>query len=86
MKNKKALVLSLVMAALMAMPMMTFAQNNRSLFGYEKSGGSGDAKDEEGLELGGVTQHKDPTAPLGSGLLIMVAAGAGYAIYKKKED
>ena len=84
MKNKKALVLSLVMAALMAMPMMTFAQNNRSLFGYEKSG-SGDAKDGEGLELGGA-QQKDPTAPLGSGLLIMVAAGAGYAIYKKKED
>lgn len=85
MKNKKSLVLSLVMAAVMAMPMMTFAQNNRSLFGYEKSGGSGDAKDGEGLELGGATQ-KDPTAPLGSGLLIMVAAGAGYAIYKKKED
>jgi hypothetical protein len=85
MKNKKALVLSLVMAALMAMPMMTFAQHG-SLFGYENGGGSGDTRDVEGLELGGVTQHKDPTAPLGSGLLIMVAAGAGYAIYKKKED
>lgn len=83
MKNKKALVLSLVMAAVMAMPMMTFAQHG-SLFGYEKAGESRDAED-EGLELGGA-QQKDPTAPLGSGLLIMVAAGAGYAIYKKKED
>jgi hypothetical protein len=96
MKNKKALVLSLVMAALMAMPMMTFAQNG-SLFGYENGGGSRNADISGGsrdanisitgssMSLGNATET-DPTVPLGSGLLIMVAAGAGYAIYKKKED
>ena len=37
-----------------------------------------------GMDLGGMSQE-DP-APLGSGLLIMVAAGAGYALLKKKEE
>lgn len=96
MKNKKALVLSLVMAAVMAMPMMAFAQNG-SLFGYENGGGSRNADISGGsrdanIQITGSNmtlspaQTNDPTAPLGSGLLIMVAAGAGYAIYKKKED
>lgn len=38
-----------------------------------------------GMELGGMT-NDDPNAPLGSGLLIMAAAGAGYALLKKKEE
>ena len=40
--------------------------------------GSGD------FTLGGASQE-NPT-PMGSGLLIMVVAGAGYALLKKKEE
>lgn len=40
--------------------------------------GSGD------FNLGGASQE-NPT-PMGSGLLIMVVAGAGYALLKKKEE
>lgn len=36
------------------------------------------------MTLGGVTNNENPTAPLGSGLLIMVAAGAGYAVARRK--
>lgn len=34
------------------------------------------------IDLGG-TINQDPTAPLGSGLLIMLAAGAGYAVVRR---
>ena len=36
-----------------------------------------------GMDLGGMTQE-DPT-PLGSGLLILTAIGAGYAALKRKQ-
>ena len=37
------------------------------------------------ITLGGVTNNENPTeAPIGSGLLIMVAAGAGYAVARRK--
>ena len=37
------------------------------------------------IELGGVTNNENPTeAPLGSGLLIMAAVGAGYAVARRK--
>lgn len=35
------------------------------------------------MSLGGAT-YENPTAPIGSGLLIMVAAGAGYAALRRK--
>ena len=40
-----------------------------------------------GFTLGGLTSE-DPTedSPLGSGLLILAATGAGYALLKKKEE
>lgn len=36
------------------------------------------------ITLGGVTNDENPTVPVGSGLLIMVAAGAGYAVARRK--
>lgn len=37
--------------------------------------------------LGGILFNENPTeAPLGSGLIVLVAAGAGYALLKKKEE
>lgn len=40
-------------------------------------------REDNGFSLGGVTNNENPT-PLGSGLLIMVAAGAGYAVERRK--
>lgn len=43
------------------------------------------SRDAEGFSLGGVLNNENPTTvPLGSGLLIMVAAGAGYAVARRK--
>lgn len=39
---------------------------------------------EEGVTIGGM-QNENPT-PLGSGLVIMLAAGVGYVVLKNKED
>jgi hypothetical protein len=43
--------------------------------------------DSEGFTLGGA-QNENPTtdAPLGSGIVILMAAGAGYALLKRKEE
>ena len=43
-----------------------------SLFGFEDIGSGGEARPNE--------------SPIGSGLLIMAAAGAGYLLLKKKEE
>ncbi len=48
---------------------------------YDNGDRSGDTG---GVTIGGMT-NDNPT-PVGSGLLIMVAAGAGYALLKKKEE
>lgn len=34
----------------------------------------------------GASVMEDPTVPIGNGLLIMIMAGAGYALLKKKEE
>ena len=96
----KAIVLSLVLAALL--PATTVSaqgvfgdmldnyyeeQEHGGMLG--KGGVSGSYSEYErdggGLTLGGMTQD-DPTSPLGSGLIILAAAGAGYALLKKKEE
>lgn len=43
--------------------------------------------DSEGFILGGA-QNENPTtdAPLGSGIVLLMAAGAGYALLKRKEE
>lgn len=38
----------------------------------------------EGIGIGGAEQE-DPTAPVGSGLLVLSIAGAGYVALKNKE-
>lgn len=98
--KKRALVLSLVMAAMLAMPTMASAQESRSNYG----GLFGTAPTSKNAQGGMLTQgnisrdatpaglsledptHNDPTAPLGSGLMILLVAGAGYVALKKKED
>ncbi len=41
-----------------------------------------------GFELGGVTNNENPTAdaPIGSGIIVFMVAGVGYALLNRKED
>ena len=81
-KTLKALVLSLAMAMIALLPMTTQAQTD----GFFRGGEDYENRDSD-ITLNGMnTQNFDTGAPLGGGLLIMVAAGAGYALLKKKED
>ncbi|MBO2523165.1 MAG: hypothetical protein CW336_04805 [Bacteroidetes bacterium] len=90
----KAFVLSLAMALGMLLPATMFAQRNDNLLQfddndvgrngfatnwalYNSSFGSG------GYNLNNQTFGQDP-APLGSGLLILTAIGAGYAAVRRK--
>lgn len=50
-----------------------------------------DANFGAGADIGGLTFEQedptiDPNAPIGSGIAILVAAGAGYALLKRKEE
>ena len=90
--KKKALVLSMALVAGLLVPAEMSAQglfggpqptsnDNQSMLNSGNRGG--------GMEWqGGGMTTQDPTqeAPLGSGLLVLVAAGAGYAALKRKEE
>lgn len=91
---KKVLVLSLAMLA--ALPIGAFAQEGlfqRSMTD-ETYYGFGSYYDNCGLfgkrsaiTMGTIdNQTFGQSVPLGSGVLLLVAAGAGYAILKRKED
>lgn len=88
-------MLSLTMGAMLLTSSLNAQERNGGLFGIqspkENTGGimnrdGGMNSNGNGFTLGGLTDE-DPTAPapLGSGLLVMVAAGAGYAIVKKNK-
>lgn len=82
----KTFLISMAMAFVMLLPMTMNAQSGGS-DGFFKSGGDENYRDPKissGLGLGGMTQE-DP-APLGSGLLILTAIGAGYATLKRKQS
>ena len=82
----RALMLSTAMAAMM-LPTCVSAQRNdgffrdydNDIYNYRDISPSGNF--EFGQPLA-----EDPTVPVGSGLLIMLGAGACYAMLKKKED
>ena len=83
----KAFALSMIMILGLVMPMTAqnsdyfFKGNNEDIYG-NRDGGDDPTTNITG---GGIT-NQTFGAPLGSGLLIMVAAGAGYVALKKKED
>ena len=88
--KKKALVFSMALAAGLLVPMTMNAQSggSRGIFdrGFEASEST---RDGGGMEWqgGGMTpQNPNEEAPLGSGLMLLVAAGAGYAALKRKEE
>ena len=96
-KKLKAVALSLGLAALMT-PATMNAQINRGLLQnpYKQDNSqknthglvNRDQQYESTLNGGlGNAQQEDPTtAPLGGGIAVLVAAGAGYALLKRKEE
>ena len=92
MKNlKKVFLLALALTALTVVPTTMFAQDVRGgLFGYqsyeENAGGLMNQNRDSGLTIGVNTENFGETAPLGSGIAIMLLAGVGYVALKKKED
>ena len=92
MKNKmKTIRLSLVLAVALLLPISMNAQGGvfglgqkateqDDNYGMMKGGYRGG----EGVGLGGA-ENENPT-PVGSGIAILMAAGAGYALLKRKED
>ena len=94
----KAIVLSLGLAALMA-PATMNAQINRGLLqnpykqdNSQKNTGMMNPNGNRGVDGSGLTVLKQdfgaeaPSAPLGSGIAILIGAGLGYVALKKKED
>ncbi len=88
----KALVLSMVMAVGMLLPMTMNAQSDGFFRGngdnyMNREGGvsiggmTGDNPD-AGITIGGLTPET-PSAPLGNGLVVMLAASACYTLIKK---
>lgn len=63
------------------------AQNDgsRGLFGMGPKSTESN-RDGEGMGLGGATEENPTGAPLGNGIAVLVAVGAGYVLVKRKED
>ena len=94
--KRKAMMLSAAMAVMSLLPMGAFAQDGLFPRGVtdEVYFGFGGAKEDQGLfglrSVGttGVIDNQTfgQEVPVGSGVIILLAAGAGYAILKRKED
>lgn len=82
--SMKALMLSLAMTA-MLLPMTSFAQQTSDDFFRVDDAFNGN-RDVLAITLIGNLANDDFGAPLGSGLLILTAAGAGYAISRRKRS
>ena len=95
-KKLKAIALSLGLAALMV-PATLNAQINRGLLenpykDNNKNHGMMNPQGSRGVDGSGLEVLKQdfgqdaPSAPLGSGIAILIGAGLGYVALKKKED
>ena len=78
--NLKALLLSFMLVACFVLPMN--AQKSDGFFRINNDDIYNDRG--EGISLGGA-ESENPT-PVGSGIIVLMAAGAGYALLKRKED
>ena len=89
-------MLLIALLLMVAAPVKVSAQS--SLFGKEGSAANREYSTrgammgnrsgvDDGFTLGGA-ENENPTtnAPLGSGVMMLIAAGAGYALLKRKED
>ena len=94
--KKKATVLSMAMAFALAIPLGASAQEGLFQRGVsdESYYGFGNTKDNTGFlgnrntQTTGVINNQifGQPVPLGSGMIILLAAGAGYAALKRKEE
>ena len=92
-KTLKASVLSLAMAALMLLPLTTNAQYNENKYGLQEWGQTSLLGRQDGGDRSGGTSSGEisnygigQSVPLGSGIIVLLGAGLGYAALKKKED
>lgn len=76
----KTLLLSFMLVACFVLPIK--AQKSDGFFRTNNDDTYNDRT--EGIALGGV-ESENPT-PVGSGIIVLMAAGAGYALLKRKED
>ena len=95
-KTTKAFIMASAMALTLLLPTTTnaqtridglFSSSNSSDY-VERANYSGDIANQTfgqnfGFGMGGIQPQE---SPVGSGLIIMAIAGAGYALLKKKED
>lgn len=81
MKNKRVLK-ALVLSVAMAWGMLGNAQSNDAFFNVEE----GYRATNFAVEWGFYNTPIGAEAPVGSGLLILAIAGAGYVALKKKEE
>ena len=77
----KVMVLSVAIAVIVAVPNVTNAQSLKS-DGFFSGWNDGYENRDEGITLSGGISNNSFESPLGSGLLIMVAAGIGYVVKK----
>ncbi|MBO4574025.1 MAG: hypothetical protein J5708_01695 [Bacteroidales bacterium] len=80
----KALALSVMMLACILVPASAKAQNDNFIPDSDNFNGNRLEVATWTLTFG--AQNFGQDAPLGTGLLIMLSAGAGYAFLKKKEN
>ena len=80
-QKSKALLLSLMMVVFFVLPMSA-----QQTDGFFRSGDDDIYNNRDGVVSSGITNNNFQSTPLGSGLLIMVAAGAGYAIARRKRN
>lgn len=84
-------MLCAALALIMSMPISAFAQLRmapvQDMFGNEPRGMMGRGTSESpDYGMGNQGFGQTPDAPLGSGVLMLVAAGAGYAVIKSKKS
>ena len=82
---KKQLVFYIAMAAIVLLPMKSVAQSD-SWFNSYSEGNRETTSINEVIGTGNQGFGQEPEAPLGSGLAILLATGAGYAIMKSKKS
>ena len=62
-------------------------ENSDAYFDYsQREGVMGTRVGGPGMELGGAVKEDPTQAPLGGGMALLVAAGAGYALIRRKEE
>ena len=84
-KTLKTIVFSLGLAAMTLTANNLNAQNDGGLFGRGMTPDNAESNNRDGgIGLGGA--QSENLTPVGSGIAILTAIGAGYALLKRKED